>query len=291
MTNDTTTLNGALQELGETMAANLTSQGVTASASDGLTTLAGKILQITPSPTTRTLSLSSNKNILSYYDSESATLTATLLEEGVGVSGETVEFFKGSTSLGTATTDSNGIATKSYTSTGAGDVSFTAGVGSLVSETYEIEDCTKYDTNVYLTHSNGDRVESLNYALPSTFRIDYEYSTTTTTNVSTKMTIGESSSRCVMVGRMTGSDTKYKAIVRTSSSGSGDLTTIGTNSIANTNEYIQLFVEYDGSSLNFNDDITVTNFNGVSLQKLVDVNGWHSTANRGMIRNIKIKPL
>jgi len=44
--NDTTTLNGALQELGETMADNLVAKGVTASASDGLTTLAGKILDI-----------------------------------------------------------------------------------------------------------------------------------------------------------------------------------------------------------------------------------------------------
>ena len=47
MTNpDTNTLNGALSELGETMAANITTKGVSASASDGLTTLAGKILQI-----------------------------------------------------------------------------------------------------------------------------------------------------------------------------------------------------------------------------------------------------
>ena len=46
MVNDTTTLNGALSELGETMAANITTKGVSASASDGLTTLAGKILQI-----------------------------------------------------------------------------------------------------------------------------------------------------------------------------------------------------------------------------------------------------
>ena len=46
MTNDVNTLNGALQELGETMAANLVTQGVQASASDGLTTLAGKILDI-----------------------------------------------------------------------------------------------------------------------------------------------------------------------------------------------------------------------------------------------------
>ena len=35
-----------LEDLGELMATNLTSKGVTASASDGLTTLAGKISQI-----------------------------------------------------------------------------------------------------------------------------------------------------------------------------------------------------------------------------------------------------
>lgn len=58
MVNDTTTLNGALSELGETMAANITTKGVSASASDGLTTLAGKILQIsgdTPTPPTPTV--------------------------------------------------------------------------------------------------------------------------------------------------------------------------------------------------------------------------------------------
>lgn len=46
MTNDTTTLNGALQELGELMSTNLNMRGVTASASDGLTTLANKINDI-----------------------------------------------------------------------------------------------------------------------------------------------------------------------------------------------------------------------------------------------------
>ena len=55
MVNDTTTLNGALSQLGETMATNIAAKGVSASASDGLTTLAGKILQIsgdTPTPST-----------------------------------------------------------------------------------------------------------------------------------------------------------------------------------------------------------------------------------------------
>lgn len=47
MSNDTTTLDGALQQLGETLATNITAKGVSASASDGLTTLAGKVSQIT----------------------------------------------------------------------------------------------------------------------------------------------------------------------------------------------------------------------------------------------------
>ena len=46
MVNDTTTLNGSLQQLGENLATNITSKGVSANASDGLTTLASKILQI-----------------------------------------------------------------------------------------------------------------------------------------------------------------------------------------------------------------------------------------------------
>ena len=47
MVNDTTTLNGALMELGELMAENLTTQGlIGVSASDGLTTLANDILLI-----------------------------------------------------------------------------------------------------------------------------------------------------------------------------------------------------------------------------------------------------
>ena len=55
MVNDITTLNGSLMELGETLATNITAKGVSASASDGLTTLANKVLQIsgdTPTPAT-----------------------------------------------------------------------------------------------------------------------------------------------------------------------------------------------------------------------------------------------
>ena len=57
MVNDITTLNGSLSQLGETLATNITAKGVSASASDGLTTLANKVLQIsgdTPTPPTPT---------------------------------------------------------------------------------------------------------------------------------------------------------------------------------------------------------------------------------------------
>lgn len=158
MVNDTTTLNGALQELGELMADNLTTQGVASTYDEGLTTLANKILDIQGGSGVRTLSLTSDKSILSYYDSDSAVLTATLLEDGEPVVNETVEFFNGSTSLGTAQTNSNGVATKTYTSTGAGDISLTASDGTLSSE-ISVADCVRYDS------ASSNRVSD--YTVPS----------------------------------------------------------------------------------------------------------------------------
>ena len=98
--------------------------------------------------------LTADDSILSYYDGDSTTLRAQLMDgtSTASVSGVTVEFFNGSTSLGTAQTDSNGVATKTYTSTGAGDISLTASDGTLVSETYEVEDCILYDP---LTSNSG----------------------------------------------------------------------------------------------------------------------------------------
>lgn len=145
MTNDTTTLNGALQELGETMADNLITMGVTdAQASDGLTTLANRILDVPVTPVTPTLTLTSNKLVLSYADSDTLTLTATLT--GGTVSGQTIEFFNGSTSMGTAQTNSSGVATMTYSATGGGDVVFSATKNSLSSNSLTVEDCTFYDS-------------------------------------------------------------------------------------------------------------------------------------------------
>ena len=145
-----TSLMESLEDLGELMAENLVTKGVSdADPSDGLTTLANKILQIAPgpgpTPTVASVGLSADKSILSYADSESATLSATVLDENDDpMEGVTVTFYNGSTSMGTADTNSSGVATKSYASTGAGDLSFTASVGTISSETYSIEDCLLY---------------------------------------------------------------------------------------------------------------------------------------------------
>lgn len=186
MTNDTTTLNGSLQELGETMADNLTTMGVTASASDGLTTLANKILQISPVTPTVTITLTGDKSILSYSNSESVTLSATVLENGSGKSGVTVEFFKGSTSLGTATTNSSGVATKSYSATGSGDVSFTATYSNVTSSAVTVEDCIYYNATE-ITQSlsgGGDHFTALNssmsLSLPSKFELTFDCKSTST---------------------------------------------------------------------------------------------------------------
>ena len=123
MPNDTTTLNGALQELGKTMASNLVTKGVSgATASDGLTTLAGKILNV-PSgggvSLTTSILLTSDK----VSTEDDATLTCLLSAEyndptsadmdmkGV-IKNATVTIKDGNdNTIGTCITDSDGIGT------------------------------------------------------------------------------------------------------------------------------------------------------------------------------------
>ena len=123
------TLNEALKNLGELMATNLSAMGVpSANASDGLTTLAGKILDLEPSinglnfDTSITLHSSESTITTGKTIRLSATLKASYDDtnitnvdlEGV-LTGATVQFLNGSTILGTGVTDTNGVATFNYT--------------------------------------------------------------------------------------------------------------------------------------------------------------------------------
>ena len=89
------------------------------------------------------ITLTADKNILSYADNDTVTLTATY--EGTNVSGKSVVFKIGDTVLDTVNTDSNGIATYEYESQGVGDVTITVECMNL-QETYAIEDCLYYDS-------------------------------------------------------------------------------------------------------------------------------------------------
>ena len=122
------TLNEALKNLGELMATNLSAMGVpSANASDGLTTLSGKILNVEPSINGLNLdtSITLHSSELTITPGNTIRLSATLKAsyddtnitnvdlEGV-LTGATVQFLNGSTVLGTGVTDTNGVATFNY---------------------------------------------------------------------------------------------------------------------------------------------------------------------------------
>lgn len=98
------------------------------------------------------LTITADKNILSYADNESCTITATY--EGPSIDGQTVVFKKGDTILATKTTNSNGVATYDYQSQGVGDVTITVECMNL-QETYELEDCFAYRETGSQAHNTG----------------------------------------------------------------------------------------------------------------------------------------
>ena len=92
------------------------------------------------------ISLTSTASILSYYDGDSCTLSATVLDDDdYPVEDAVVEFFNGTVSMGTVETGNDGVAQMGYAAAGAGDVTFTVECG-LLQETYSIEDCIDYDS-------------------------------------------------------------------------------------------------------------------------------------------------
>lgn len=100
------------------------------------------------------------------------TITAILSNNGIPVTGETLtyEIKHGSTIIdsGTDTTDSNGQITISYTGTGVGDVSVIVSYGSLLQETFVVQDCHYWNDGSSVTGleigtgvsctSNGDYI-------------------------------------------------------------------------------------------------------------------------------------
>lgn len=116
------------------------------------------------------ITLTSNKDILSYADGDYATLTAQLMDgqSPAAISGQTVTFTAYKTSDNsvvttlTADTDSTGLATVSYYGQGTGDLYIQAEC-TFVSETYAIEDCIDYQAMT-------DNSKQSRWTIPSTVR-------------------------------------------------------------------------------------------------------------------------
>ena len=125
---------------------------------------------------------STNKPILSYADGDKATLYAQLVDgqgQSVAISNVEITFKVGSTILGSAFTDNTGKATLTdgYTSVGAGDVRITVTDGISVTERYDIQDCSYYNTaEVTRSSTNGSTIydNSLSQALPSKCEISLD---------------------------------------------------------------------------------------------------------------------
>ena len=143
---------------------------------------------VSPTPTpvqvVDSVSLSSDVSILSAYDSDTATLTATVLDEdNQAIPNVSVEFFKGSTSLGSANTNNNGIATKSYSADGSGDLSITAECESVTSSSISIEDCIYWNSDETSVTRNGTTIYGYWNAdkfsnLPSKYFVEFDMKTT-----------------------------------------------------------------------------------------------------------------
>lgn len=120
---------------------------ITSDGSKPLSAKQGKILKELLDSIMYNVSLTSDKTRISAFDSEYVLLTATVTNsQSAPVASETVTFYKGSTVLGTATTDNNGVATISYSAVGDGVLTFTAEVETITSANLIIEDALFYDS-------------------------------------------------------------------------------------------------------------------------------------------------
>jgi len=140
--------------------------------------------------------------------------------------------------------------------------------------------------STYLNHSNGTVSVPLNVNLPSTFKVEFDMLFTQQSNNSCFFRIGETDSKALLIGKVGSSDSNYKVYARNGS----DLITTG-SAITLSSNWQSLFMSYDGTTFNFNDDISVTNFNSISLTELLNVISWKQSNTSGQVRNIKVKPL
>lgn len=234
------------------------------------------------------VTVTSDKSILSYADSESATLTAQLKngDASASVSGETVDFYKyvdgtNDVLLGSGVTDSNGEATYSYSSQGVGDIQVYAKVRTLVSKRYDIIDAHYYDATNYSSSRS-----SLNIGLPTgDFEISFKAKPTSRTGSYCALNIGTDSNHRVYFGQgnPNGNCTLY-----IKNSTSSPLYNQSTSSVTTLNEWNLITLQYvDGLwKLLFNDESLSYSYSSVPHTKI-----FSNDCSSNNIKDLIIKPL
>ena len=258
----------------------------------------------TPTPTGSYLELTSNKSILSYYNSESATLTATLFDSNDDpVSGETVSFDivnSGGTvisNIGSDTTDSNGAATVSYSATGAGDLNIKASSGIIFSEIYALQDCyiTKLTEQTF-QGSTGTATRSIGLdTIGDIHSMDFELSFKfKSNNPGGAIAIGASSEWSIDPVKanyrlLLGSDAlKQYYAVRTTSTNESYGSSISSNTyydckIVRNGTSVEFY--YDGTKIGTKTQSFMSNYSSFSIYGI----GWGSGS--VTVKDIKLKPL
>lgn len=130
------------------------------------------------------INISSDKDILSAEDNESATISAILTKYGDVVADEELEYqlMHEDTVLddGTVTTDENGEATITYDSAAVGDVTVKFIFRTLLQKTYELEDCKYWNDNeVSISGSFNHTLydPNLSVSLPTNAEISFDTTT------------------------------------------------------------------------------------------------------------------
>ena len=217
------------------------------------------------------LTLETATPVISIGDNASAIATLTL--NGDPAVGEEIEYtIKHDSTIittSTATTNSAGVATISYTGAGVGDITITVSYNDL-EETIAIEDCIKAWMNTY---NSG---YSVNYNLPSSFKIEFTIKAGPNMSGSNFAFLRFNNSDGLFVGK----------------AGSSNLNLYlgGSNIISNilpvgTDAKCLLTYENGSATLSYGED-SVT-LNNLSLTELYNFD----CSTNSTMKNIKIKPL
>ena len=224
------------------------------------------------------LVLQADKSILSHYDNDNCTLTATLYDNNnTPIEGLSVVFKNGNIVLDTITTDSGGVATYTYNSQGVGDVTITAEYMNLV-QTFVVEDCTYYDTVTYKSETTK------NISVPSNFKLEFDLypksRSTSSGGVSHYVKLTRPSTTDMWFGQGTSSGSHGIMVRPSTNYWCSSLTTLNTDN--------HVVITYDGSNVLYTcngESKSVSYSNGFGV-----ISGISSTSN-GNLKNLKIKPL